>query len=231
MPDFILDDIKELLLKEKGDPKILERIQRAAEQGEVISVYEREYIKELTEKYLRPKKETTTTPEVQPEPEKITTKPNVSQQIPQERKKPIFESKSSPRTTKIAFGIGAIALALILVIGISFSGIDVSTSPPPSTPTNTQSLSKLSVETDGSSYDLGDIISISGNSKSKGNVDLSIKNSDGVLIWSESVAVKDIGIFSTLVIAGGSGWDSSGKYILEAENDDDAIQITFNFKK
>ena len=230
MPDFILDDVKELLLKEKGDPKILERIQRAAEHGEVISVYEREYINELVEKYLRPKKTETPKQEIKTEPKKIETKSDTQIKITQ-TKKPIFESKSNPKTTKIAFGIGGIALAIILIVGISMSDMDISTpSPSTSTPPKISSES-LSVETDSSSYDLGDIISISGSSQTQGSVELTITNSDGKEIWNENVNVKDIGIFSTLVIAGGPGWDSSGKYTLDAEIDDETIQSTFNFKK
>ena len=57
MADTILDDVKELLLNEKGDAKILERIKRAAENDEVISVYERDYVNDLVEKYLQPKYE------------------------------------------------------------------------------------------------------------------------------------------------------------------------------
>jgi len=57
MVDAILDDVKELLLNEQGDAKILERIKRAAENDEVISVYERDYVNDLVEKYLRPKYE------------------------------------------------------------------------------------------------------------------------------------------------------------------------------
>ena len=50
----ILDDVKLLLMKKAGDPKILERIKRAAENNEVISIYEREYVGNLAKKHLDP---------------------------------------------------------------------------------------------------------------------------------------------------------------------------------
>ena len=122
--DTILDDVKDLLLKEKGDLRVLERIKRAAENDEVISVYERNYVQELVEKYLRPKSEpieptkepVDSTQEKEPSPQLISEKPK--------EHKPLFEFKSKdPKTTKYAFAIGAIALAIILVVGVSQSGI------------------------------------------------------------------------------------------------------------
>jgi hypothetical protein len=50
----ILDDVKVLLMKRAGDPKILEQVKRAAENDEVISIYEREYVAHLAKQYLDP---------------------------------------------------------------------------------------------------------------------------------------------------------------------------------
>ncbi len=55
MTDSILDDVQVLLDKELGDKGILVQIQRAAQNDEVISNFERNYVKKLVEKYLRPK--------------------------------------------------------------------------------------------------------------------------------------------------------------------------------
>ena len=54
MANSILDDVKVLLMKRAGDPKILEQVKRAAENDEVISIYEREYVAHLAKQYLDP---------------------------------------------------------------------------------------------------------------------------------------------------------------------------------
>ncbi len=234
MVDAILDDVKELLLNEQGDAKILERIKRAAENDEVISVYERDYVNDLVEKYLRPKYEPEPIEEINKESE--DTSEQVSEKISEEfvekpkPTKPLFESKiKNPKTTKYAFAIGAIALSIILIVGVSQSGIsDI----PTQTTQSTQTTMILVINTDVSSYELADIISISGNSDpSLGNtIELSIENADGNIIWTEDVKIKSNGVYSTLVIAGGIGWEKSGQYSLKAEHGSEQNQLSFNFK-
>jgi hypothetical protein len=235
MADIILDDVKELLLNEQGDAKILERIKRAAENDEVISVYERDYVNDLTKKYLRPKYEPEPIEEINKESEE--TSEQVSETISEasveksKPTKPLFESKiKNPKTTKYAFAIGAIALSIILIVGVSQSGI--SDFPTSTTTQSTQTTMILVINTDVSSYELGDIISISGNSDpSLGNtIELSIENADGNVIWTEDVKIKSSGVYSTLVIAGGSGWEKSGEYSLKAEHESEQNQLSFNFK-
>ncbi len=236
MADFILDDVNELLLKDIGDPKILARIKRAAEGGEVISVYERDYVKNLVDTQLR--KKPTLPPKKETPKEKSPTifeqKTIIEKPIAREtEKKQIFVSKiSNEKKTKLAFGIGAIALAVILIIGISQSGIsefdsDDSVTPKPQTKTT-----GFVIETDASSYSKGDIISISGSSNppSDNVVNLSIKNPNGDVIWSENVKLKSNNSYSTLAIAGGSGWESGGKYFLTGKNGSLSTEVSFNFK-
>ena len=241
MVDTIFDDVKELIKIEKGDPKILERIKRACEQGEVISVYEREYIQKLVDEHLKPKYE-----DIPVEPEIITEsaqkssepqvtsipEPNFSKPVQQ---KPTFELKSNPKTTKIIFGIGAVALAIILVAGVSYSGVSLpevsNDSPTTTTTTKTTSTSGLSVEVDASSYSLGDIISISGESDSSGDVTLSIINGASQIIWQEEASLKTDGTYSTLSIAGGPGWESAGEYTLRVTQGSVTEEINFDFKK
>jgi len=234
MVDVILDDVKELLLNEQGDAKILELIKRAAENDEVISVYERDYVNDLVEKYLRPKYEPEPIEEINKESEE--TSEQVSEKISEESvekpkpKQPLFESKiKNPKTTKYAFAIGAIALSIILIVGVSQSGIsDI----PTQTIQSTQTTMILVINTDASSYELADIISISGNSDpSLGNtIEISIENADGNIIWTEDVKIKSSGVYSTLVIAGGAGWEKSGQYSLKAEHGSEQNQLAFNFK-
>ncbi len=90
MPDPILDDVQALLAKEFGDKRILEQIQRAAQNNEVISNFERNYVRKLAEKHLGKK----------PLIEKKTfrgTKAN----YPRSRGTPTFTSRKTSNSTNI----------------------------------------------------------------------------------------------------------------------------------
>jgi len=236
---MILDDVKELLKNRIGDAKVLERIKRAAEQDEVISIYERDYINKLVEENLKPKfEELSKEPEIETKDaildEAITTKSPTVPEIKQSISTPLFEFKSNPKTTKVVFGIGAVTLAIILVVGVSFSGIsDISqTSSQQDSTISSTSASGLVIEIDSSTYSLGDIISISGSAKpGDGEVELSIFNNNDKKIWRETIELKSDGSYSTLTIAGGTGWESSGDYTLELIQSSESEEITFNFKK
>ncbi|AFS83466.1 hypothetical protein [Candidatus Nitrosopumilus sediminis] len=65
MTDPLLDDVKALLDKDFGDDRILKQICRACENNEVISNYERNYVRKLAEKHLGKKPEFTQTPHVE----------------------------------------------------------------------------------------------------------------------------------------------------------------------
>ncbi len=88
------------------------------------------------------------------------------------------------------------------------------------------------LDLDQSSYNKGDIISISGKSEtSLGNtISLSIENAGSELIWAEDIKIKDSGEYSTLAIAGGPGWEKSGTFTLKMEHGSEDEQITFSFK-
>ena len=88
---------------------------------------------------------------------------------------------------------------------------------------------QLSVQTDLSSYNLQDLISINGISNDSKIVNLSIKNQDNKLVWAEQVTVKDNGTYSTLAIAGGIGWDTSGTYTLNVDDSYEIKSIDFSF--
>ena len=68
MSDMLLDDVKALLDKDFGDDRILKQICRACEHDEVISNYERNYVRELAEKYLGKKPVSVQTPTVESKP-------------------------------------------------------------------------------------------------------------------------------------------------------------------
>ena len=85
------------------------------------------------------------------------------------------------------------------------------------------------IQTDFSSYDNKDIISINGVSETSGTVNLSIENQNGELVWTEQVSIKSDGRYSTLAIAGGPGWEKSGTYSLIVDNGAETKSSTFSF--
>ncbi len=225
MSEDILDNVKKLLDAEVGDIKILEQIKRASENNEVISNYERNYVAKLAEQHLKPPE-----PELELEPEIETPVESIQEQISVEKEQmekieqvtptqTIVELKPTNfRNKKFMMIGGGAALAIIILVAIATSGIE-------------NFGTGLNLDIDKSSYDRGDIISLSGNSKTTfGNtISLSIENSDGEQIWSEDLRIKDNGTFSTLLIAGGAGWEDSGTYSIKAEHGSEESEITFSF--
>ena len=230
MTDPLIDDVQDLLDKEKGDERILKQIFRACENNEVISNYERNYVRNLAEKYLgrvplieeKQQEEKPVIPDVvfstTSTKQKITTTQTTYPQI----------VKLKSNNTKMGLGIGGALLAIIVIIGISLSGISPIEFDSSQIPMD--SPSDLSIQTDLSAYQKGDIISISGTSNTSGKLNLSIENQEGQLVWSEQISVKSDGRFSTLAIAGGSGWDKSGTFTIKAENHLETKSKTFSFR-
>jgi hypothetical protein len=230
MNDVLLNDVNSLLDGDFGDDRILKQIARACKNNEVISNYERNYVQKLAEQYLGKK------PEVQSpkEPEivipTISTEDVIIPKIESPVQTQTFESTysrsfmSSSKNSKLILGVGAVALISILAI-VAFM----------SSSSNTDSSNivsdiqiQLSIETDFSSYAHKDLISINGMSNSD-LVNLSIENQNNELVWAEQISVNDNGRYSTLAIAGGTGWDNSGTYTIKV-NDGSAIKfINFSF--
>ena len=228
MTDPLLDDVKSLLDKDFGDDRILKQICRACENNEVISNYERNYVRQLAEKHLGKKPEFT--------PTSVEEKPSVPdipipeiQHIPQTQS---FQTEvprisySKSKNKKIMFGIGGLALVIIIVAAVSFNGLPTGTTI--NTPSNNSPIS-LSIQTDLESYNKKDLISISGVSTSTGTVNLSIKNQNNELVWAEQISLKSDGRFSTLSIAGGSGWEKSGTYTITVDDGKEIKSDTFSF--
>ena len=235
MPDPILDDVQALLDKEFGDKRILEQILRAAQNDEVISNFERNYVRKLAEKHLG--KTPPIEKKIPEEPKQII--PDVVTPSPTEPSalqiltKPPKITTSYSKNTKIILGIGLVALIIIIIAAASLSGVS-DNSPGKIEPNQNQNISKsFSIQTDLLSYEEGDIISISGNSNiSLGNqVYLTIENPNDDLVWSEQVNVKSDGQFTTLTFAGGSGWEKSGTFTIKAESDSEQITNTFSFSR
>ena len=236
MPDPILDDVQALMDKEFGDKRILEQILRAAKNDEVISNFERNYVRKLAEKHLgkkplveKPVEEPKIIPTVIPEP--IQPKQPQSLQTWSEPKK---ISKTGSKNTKVLLGIGLISLVIIIISAVSLN--DASDLTPTTKADQTPKISSsgsFSIKTDQSSYSTGDIISITGSSKNNfgSQIELSINNSEDVLVWSEQVNVKRDGQFTTLTFAGGSGWEQSGTFTITAKSDSETVSNTFSFRQ
>jgi len=228
MTDSLLNDVKALLDKDFGDDRILKQICRACENDEVISNYERNYVRKLAEKHLGKKPEVVQNQT--PVEKKLIIPDVIIPEIPSVQKIQIFEppppriSPSNSKNSKLMLGIGGVALVIIIVVAVSFSSISDVTSIPTNSISDT-----LSINTDLSSYNKKDIISISGISDTSGNVNLSIKNKNNELVWAEQVSLKSDGRYSTLAIAGGPGWENSGTYTINIDNGVETKSHTFSF--
>ena len=122
------------------------------------------------------------------------------------------------------FGGVAAAIAIIVIAGFAVTNQTNITDSVPSVTTN-----PLSVNLDQSTYQNADIISISGVSTSNAvPVELSIQDTNDLKIWHEIVNTKQ-GKFSTLVMAGGGGWENDGVYTLIVEQGDLENEIEFKF--
>ena len=230
MPDSLHDDVKELLDKEKGDERILKQILRACENNEVVSNYERNYVQKLAEKHLgrKPMIENTQPPPKPTIPDVVIPEKTTSFQVVQKTPPRITKSKS--KNTKMMLGVGVVSLAIILIVAVGSTGISDFQSPNLTKSDEDVNVTGILLETDSSSYQKKDIISINGKFEKSGTVYLSIENQDGKLVWSEQLKTKNDGKFSTLVIAAGVGWEKSGTFTLKAESDSEIQTKPFSFK-
>jgi len=214
-----ITDLDDLIRHRHGDVKKLREIRDTIRHDNFITTDNKNYVESLITMYLKnnafvkplPRQQSDTKIELQPKP---TTSSSDS-------KSNVAFSFSSNKKLGVLAGVAA-AIAIIVIVG--FTGTtdsDVST-------TITE---PLLVNVDQTTYQRADIISISGNSKSAStqSVELSIENTNGVKIWNENINLKNDGKFSTLVIAGGGGWENDGTYTLKVEQGDLANKIEFKF--
>ena len=240
MDDRLLEDVKALLDKDFGDDRILKQIRRACENNEVISNYERNYVKKLAETHLGRKPEITSrSPPQTPVEEKQSIPDVILPETNSIQKTQTFQQPKSPSTpsgtssisknSKIMLGIAGIVLVIIIAAGVSFTTF--SSDPKPSIESNPISTidASLSIQTDLSSYNHKDLISISGFSESSGIAIIEITNQQNELVWKDEISIKSNGKYSTLAIAGGPGWDSSGTYTINVDNGVETKSSTFSF--
>jgi hypothetical protein len=225
MTDMLLDDVNSLLNGDFGDDRILKQIARACKNNEVISNYERNYVQKLAEQYLGKKPENV--PIEKPETPLILDvvipkiEPSTSSQILESQTSRNSNSKKLKLFLGFA-GIGLVAIiAAVLLVSSNTDSISSDSLPPIKI--------ELSVQSDLSSYSQTDLISINGVSVNSKIVNLSITNPNNELVWAEQVSVKNNGKYSTLAIAGGSGWEDSGSYKIKVDNGSEIKSIFFSF--
>ena len=229
MDDSLFDDVNSLLDGDFGDDRILKQIHRACKNNEIISNYERNYVQKLAEQYLGKK------PKISSKPSETVVAPKIPDVV-MPKIEPVIQTQTiqTPNVRKSNFNLknskpllafGGIALVIIISAIILFANNDDSFSPN----TSTQTRTTLSIDTDLSSYSESDLISINGISNNNSVVNLSIENQNNDLVWAEQISVKSNGQYSTLAIAGGSGWEISGTYTLKVDDGNERKSITFSF--
>ena len=216
-----LTDLDDLIRYKHGDVKKLREIRDTIRHDNFITTEDKNYVQSLIEEYLM----------AQPL-EKSSSHRKSDTRIKLQTKSKTNNSHSpssftfnfsSSKNMGILGGGAAAVIAIIVLVGFSVS--DVTDSSLISTSNN-----PLLITVDQTQYQSADIISISGDSTSDHQpIILSIENTDGVKIWKESIAPKNDGNFSTLVIAGGGGWKDDGSYTLKAVQNDLVKEIKFKF--
>ena len=218
-----LTDLDDLIRYRHGDVKKLREIRDTVRHDNFITTDNKNYVESLITMYLKNKPFDKSLSSQRPVTKiKLQSKPTTSSS---DSKSNVAVSFSPNKKLGVLAGVVA-AIAIIVIVGFSATNqTDIIDS-------TLSSISEpLLVNVDQTTYQRADIISISGNSKSAStqSVELSIENTNGVKIWNENINLKNDGKFSTLVIAGGGGWENDGTYTLKAEQGDLANKIEFKF--
>jgi len=218
-----LTDLDDLIRYHHGDVKKLRDIRDTVRHDNFITTDNKNYVESLITMYLKNQPFDKSLSSQRPVTKiKLQSKPTTSSS---DSKSNVAVSFSPNKKLGVLAGVVA-AIAIIVIVGFSATNqTDIIDS-------TLSSISEpLLVNVDQTTYQRADIISISGNSKSAStqSVELSIENTNGVKIWNENINLKNDGKFSTLVIAGGGGWENDGTYTLKAEQGDLANKIEFKF--
>ena len=218
-----LTDLDDLIRYHHGDVKKLREIRDTVRHDNFITTDNKNYVESLITMYLKNQPFDKSLSSQRPVTKiKLQSKPTTSSS---DSKSNVAVSFSPNKKIGVLAGVVA-AIAIIVIVGFSATNqTDIIDS-------TVSSISEpLLVNVDQTTYQRADIISISGNSKSAStqSVELSIENTNGVKIWNENINLKNDGKFSTLVIAGGGGWENDGTYTLKAEQGDLANKIEFKF--
>jgi len=214
-----ITDLDDLIRHHHGDIKKLREIRDTIRHDNFITTEDKNYVESLITIHLKNQPLDKSLSRKQPDTKiKLQPKPTLSSP---DLKNNFTFSFSSNKKLGILGGVAA-AIAIIVIVG--FTAINT---PIDSTVSSTAS-NPLLVDIDQTTYQRADIISISGDTNSyTKSVELSIENTNGVKIWKETINPKNDGQFSTLIIAGGGGWENNGVYTLKAVQDNLASEIEF----
>ena len=222
-----ITDLDDLIKERHGDIKKLREIRDTIKHDNFITTNDKNYVESLITTYLKN----------QPLEKPLHRKqPDIKSKL---QHKPTVESSDTKTNFEFSFssnkkfgilGGAAAAIAIITILGFtSINQDDAIDSVLSSTPNN-----PLLIAVDQDKYQHADIISISGDTgSSNGMITLSIEDVNGIKIWNENIKSKSDGNFSTLVIAGGGGWENNGAYTLKAVAKDtsgDSLQAEIKFQ-
>ena len=214
-----ITDLDDLIRHRHGDVKKLREIRDTIRHDNFITTEDKNYVESLITMHLKNQPLDKSLSRKQPDI-KIKLQPKPTLSSPDLKNNFTFNFSSNKK-----LGIlGGVAAAIAIIVIMGFTAINT---PIDSTVSSTAS-NPLLVNIDQTTYQRADIISISGDTNSyTKSVELSIENANGVKIWKETINPKNDGQFSTLIIAGGGGWENNGVYTLKAEQDDLTNKIEF----
>ena len=215
-----ITDLDDLIRYRHGDVKKLREIRDTVRHDNFITTDDKNYVESLItthlknqplDRFLSPKQSDT---KIKLQAKTITSSSS---------KNDSTSNFSSNKKISMFSGVAA-AIAIIVIAGFTVTNQTDTIDLVPSTTTE-----PISVNVDQSTYQNADIISISGISSSNTEpIELSIVNNNGIKIWNETINPKH-GEFSTLVIAGGGGWENGGVYTLNVKQVDSDNKIEFKF--
>jgi len=216
-----ITDLDDLIRHHHGDIKKLREIRDTVRHDNFITTEDKNYVESLITMHLKN----------QPLDKSLSRKqPDTKIKL---RSQPTANSSDSPSNFTFNFsssknigilGGGGAAAVIAIIVLVGFPAINT----PFDSVTSSTANNPLLVNIDQTTYQRADIISISGDTNSyTKSVELSIENTNGVKIWKETINPKNDGQFSTLIIAGGGGWENNGVYTLKAVQNDLASEIEF----
>ena len=216
-----ITDLDDLIRHHHGDVKKLREIRDTVRHDNFITTEDKNYVESLITIHLKNQPLDKSLSRKQPDTKiKLRSKPTASSS---DSPSNFTFNFSSSKNIGILGGGGAAAVIAIIVL-VGFPAINT----PFDSVTSSTANNPLLVNIDQTTYQRADIISISGDTNSyTKSVELSIENTNGVKIWKEIINPKNDGQFSTLIIAGGGGWENNGVYTLKAVQDDSASEIEF----
>ena len=214
-----ITDLDDLIRHHHGDIKKLREIRDTVRHDNFITTEDKNYIESLITMHLKNQPLDKSLSRKQPDT-KIKLQPKPTLSSPDLKNNFTFNFSSNKK-----LGIlGGVAAAIAIIVIVGFTAIDT----PIDSIVSSATGNPLLVNIDQTTYQRADIISISGDTNSyTKSVELSIENTNGVKIWKEIINPKNDGQFSTLIIAGGGGWENNGVYTLKAVQDDLASKIEF----